>query len=85
MGRWGMTVWGNKSTALACAHFMLAMRSHGFDTCPMEGLDSRRVKKLLGLPRRASITMAISAGKRAKGGVFGDRFRFDQKHIVVKH
>jgi len=85
MGRWGMTVWGNKSTALACAHFMLAMRSHGFDTCPMEGLDSRRVKKLLGLPRRASVTMAISAGKRAKGGVFGDRFRFDQKHIVIKH
>lgn len=85
MGRWGMTVWGHKSTALACAHFMLAMRAHGFDTCPMEGLDSKRVKKLLGLPRQAGITMAISAGKRAEGGVFGDRFRFDIKHFVIKH
>ena len=85
MGRWGMSVWAHKSTALACAHFMLAMRAHGFDSCPMEGLDSKRVKQLLGLPRQAGITMAISAGKRAEGGVFGDRFRFDKKHIVIKH
>ena len=85
MGRWGMTVWSHKSTALACAHFMLAMRAHGFDSCPMEGLDSKRVKRLLGLPRQAGITMAISAGKRAEGGVFGDRFRFDKKHFVIKH
>ena len=85
MGRWGMTVWAQKSTALACAHFMLAMRAHGFDSCPMEGLDSKRVKKLLGLPRQAGITMAISAGKRAEGGIFGDRFRFDKKHFIIKH
>ena len=85
MGRWGMKVWSHKSTALACAHFMLAMRAHGFDSCPMEGLDSKRVKKLLGLPRQAGITMAISAGKRAEGGVFGERFRFDKKDFVIKH
>tara|TARA_B110000211_G_scaffold13070_1_gene13660 strand:- start:910 stop:1683 length:774 start_codon:yes stop_codon:yes gene_type:complete len=85
MGRAGMAVWGHKSTALACAHFMLAMRAHGFDSCPMEGLDSRRVKKLLGLPKQAGITMAISAGKRAEGGIFGDRFRFDKKSFIITH
>ena len=50
-----MKVWSQKSTALAAAHFMLAMRAHGFDTCPMEGMDSRRIKALLnvlkGLPQ----------------------------------
>jgi len=50
IGKWGMRIWAHKSTALACAHFMLAMRAHGFDTCPMEGLDSTRVKRILGLP-----------------------------------
>ena len=80
-----MKIWGHKSTSLACAHFMLAMRAHGFDTCPMEGFDSRRVKRLLGLPRRAQITMVISAGKRAKGGIYGDRFRFDQEKVVIRH
>ena len=85
MGRAGMAVWGHKSTALACAHFMLAMRAHGFDSCPMEGLDSKRVKKLLGLPKQAGITMAISAGKRAEGGIFGDRFRFDKKSFIITH
>tara|TARA_B110000093_G_C12688399_1_gene293038 strand:- start:396 stop:551 length:156 start_codon:yes stop_codon:yes gene_type:complete len=51
----------------------------------MEGFDSRRVKRLLGLPRRAQITMVISAGKRAKGGIYGDRFRFDQEKVVIRH
>jgi nitroreductase len=85
IGKWGMRVWGHKSTALACAHFMLAMRSHGFDTCPMEGFDEVMVKKLLGLPRGAHVTMAISAGKRAEGGIYGGRFRFDKSLTVKKH
>ena len=85
VGKSGMKVWGHKSTALACAHFMLGMRAHGFDTCPMEGFDVVRVKRLLGLPRGADVTMVISAGKRAEGGIYGERFRFDKKHTVKTH
>ena len=71
-----MRVWAHKSTALSAAHFMLAMRAEGFDTCPMEGMDSRRVKSLLGLPSRAEICMVVSAGRRTEKGVYGERFRF---------
>lgn len=71
-----MRVWAHKSTALSAAHFMLAMRAEGFDTCPMEGMDSKRVKRLLNLPRRAEICMVVSAGRRTAKGVYGDRFRF---------
>ena len=85
VGTSGMKIWGHKSNALACAHFMLAMRSHGFDTCPMEGFDNVRVKRLLGLPFGADVTMVISAGKRAEGGVYGDRFRFDKSITVKRH
>lgn len=85
IGKWGMRIWAHKSTALACAQFMLAMRAHGFDTCPMEGLDSARVKRILGLPNAALVTMVISCGKRAEGGVYGKRLRFDRAHFVHRH
>ena len=80
-----MDVWAHKTTALACQTFMLAARAEGFDSCPMEGLDSKRVKLLLGLPRRAGITMAISMGKRAEGGIYNERFRFPQDDFIHEH
>jgi nitroreductase len=83
---WGdMRVWAHKSTALSAAHFMLAMRAEGFDTCPMEGMDSARVKRLLGLPRRAEICMVVSAGRRTAKGVYGERFRFSQDTFLKLH
>ena len=39
----------HKSVALAAQTFMLSMKAEGYDSCPMEGFDSRRVKKFLGL------------------------------------
>jgi nitroreductase len=77
-----LKLWAAKSTALACENFMLGMSAHGFDTCPMEGLDSARVRKLLGLPCSATIVMAISAGKRAPGGVYGPRLRFPSEQFI---
>ena len=57
---------------------MLAMRAEGYDTCPMEGMDSKRVKKILELPSRAEVCMVISAGKRTAKGIYGSRFRFER-------
>lgn len=79
-----MRVWMHKSTALACENLMLALRAHGYDSCPMEGMDSKRIRKLLGLPRQAEITMVISAGKRAKEGVYGPQIRFDKKQFYFE-
>ena len=78
----GMNTWAVKSTALACENLMLAFRSHGYDTCPMEGFDSWKVKKAMGLPRKAEIVMIISAGKRDDGGVYGPRMRFPRSQFV---
>ena len=54
-------VWSQKTTALACQNFMLSMRAYGFDTCPMEGFDSKRLKKILKIPSKAQICMVIGA------------------------
>ena len=70
----------HKSCALAAQTFMLAMADEGYDTCPMEGFDSRRVKNILNLPYSAEINMIISCGIRMEKGVWGDRMRipFDE-------
>ena len=44
-----MKVWSQKTTALACQNLMLSFRAFGYDSCPMEGIDSARIKKLLHL------------------------------------
>jgi nitroreductase len=36
-----------KSAALAAQNFMISMAAVNYDTCPMEGFDSLRVKKIL--------------------------------------
>lgn len=77
-------VWAHKSAALAAENFMLAIRAQGFDTCPMEGFDSRRVKKLLGLPCGAEVCMVVSVGKRAQGGVYGPRMRLPREWFAFQ-
>ena len=70
-----MRVVVHKSCALVAQTFMLAMSEAGYDTCPLEGFDSYRVKRILKLPYAAKINMVVSCGIRKPNGVWGDRFR----------
>lgn len=80
-----MRIVAHKSAALAAQNFMLAMAAEGLDTCPMEGFDSLRVKRLLKLPAAAEINMVISCGYRDEKGIYGPRFRvpFDEVYRRV--
>jgi nitroreductase len=75
----------HKTCGLAAENFMISMAANGYDTCPMEGSDTLRVKKLLGLPYGAEINMIISCGIRDEKGVYGERFRipFEEVYNVV--
>jgi nitroreductase len=78
-----LRVWAVKSTALACENLMLSFKAQGFDSCPMEGFDSVRVKKILGLPRwNTEIVMVLGVGAGLPQGVFGPRVRFDRRFYV---
>lgn len=75
----------HKSCALAVQTFMLAMSEQGYDTCPLEGFDSRLVKKALGLPYDCGINMILTCGIRLPEGVRGERFRIpfaEQYHKI---
>lgn len=78
----GLNIWSIKSCALACENLMLAFRAHGYDTCPMEGYDSCKVKKAMGLSRSKKIVMIVGAGKRAEGGLYGPRIRFAREQFI---
>lgn len=76
-----MRVVVHKTCALAAENFMLSMAAEGYDTCPMEGSDTWRVKKLLGLPLGAEVNMIVSCGVRKPEGVYGERFRIPFEEV----
>ena len=79
-----MRIVAHKSAGLAAQNFMISMAAIGYDTCPMEGSDTLRVKKVLGLPRGAEINMVISCGVRDDKGVYGPRFRIPFDAVYKK-
>ncbi|MBT8320062.1 MAG: nitroreductase family protein, partial [Eudoraea sp.] len=80
-----MRIVAHKSAGLAAQNFMISMAAIGYDTCPMEGIDSLRIKRILGLPYSAEINMLIGCGFREESGVYGPRFRvpFETVYKVV--
>ena len=70
-----MRIVAHKSAALAAQNFMISMAAIGYDTCPMEGSDTLRIKRILNLPRGSEINMVIACGVRDPKGIYGPRFR----------
>jgi nitroreductase len=66
LSRQDLFKWATKSTSLACQNLMIAAEALGMNTCPMEGFDSRRLSRFLGLPGRChEIVMVIAIGKKS--------------------
>lgn len=79
-----MRIVAHKSAGLAAQNFMVSMAAIDYDTCPMEGFDSLRVKKALHLSSSAEINMIIACGLRDEKGVYGDRFRIPFEEVYLK-
>lgn len=78
-----MDIWAVKSTALAAQNLMLAFQSHGYATCPMEGFDEVRLRKVLEIPRRAIPIMLLAVGRQDDKGVYNPRLRFPLEQQVT--
>lgn len=55
-----------RSCGIAAQTIMLAAKSMGYDSCPMEGFDYGKVGKLIHLPDNHIVTMMVVIGKAAK-------------------
>ena len=71
-----------KSTALACQNFMMSLVAEGFDSCPMEGFDDRRIKKILKLNWACHVVMIFGIGKPDSNGIYSERFRVSEKLVI---
>lgn len=76
--------WALISTSLAAQNLMLALRAHGFDSCPMGGFDEPQLKKLLELNDEQHVCMVIAAGERDDGGIYSEQYRFERDRFIVK-
>ncbi|SMF70064.1 nitroreductase family protein [Pseudobacteriovorax antillogorgiicola] len=75
-------VWAHVQCALVAQTLMLSFAAHGYDSCPMGGIDEKRIKSTLDLPTGAEVTMVISAGKRKPEGLYGPRIRLADSDLI---
>ena len=73
-----------KTTALACENFMLAIAAQGFASCPMEGFDECRVKKILGLGRNSHVVMVLAVGEADSQGLMIPQYRLDISRTLTR-
>ena len=71
-----------KTTALACQNFMMSLVAEGFDSCPMEGFDEKRVKKILNLNWTSHVVMIFGIGKADDNGIYNERYRVNEELII---
>ena len=79
-----MKWWSLKNAALATMTLMLALAARGFASCPMDGHDKGRVRRLLGLPRGAHPLVVLAVGRAAPedATIWGPRIRFPRELFV---
>ena len=75
-------VWATRQAMLAAMAFMLAASAAGLATLPMEGFDERRVRRLLGVPRRFVVPVVIPVGYPAEGSQVLRKTRLPLERVV---
>jgi nitroreductase len=75
-------VYGHLQASLAAQTLMLSLAAHGYESCPMGGIDKRAISNLLGLPPSAEVTMVIGAGTGKPEGLFSSRTRLPYDVLI---
>ena len=75
-------VYGAVQAAMAAQTLMLSVAAHGYESCPIGGIDKPGIAHLLGLPSGAEVTMVIAVGRGRPEGVIGPRIRLPYDALV---
>ena len=71
--------WTNRHTMLAVAHLMIAAKSFGVDSCPMEGFSKTQVREAFQIPETVDICCLLCLGYGTDPlKKFGGRFNYEQ-------
>ncbi|MCC5847084.1 MAG: nitroreductase family protein [Verrucomicrobia bacterium] len=77
-----------RSSGMAAMNLMLAAKSLGYDSCPMDGFDFEAVAKIIHLPDDHLISMFVAIGRntvppKARSGFLEDHERFFEDGFPV--
>lgn len=71
--------WTNRHTMLAVAHLMIAAKSLGVDSCPMEGFVGTQVKEAFQIPEEVDVCCLLALGYATEPfKQYGGRFEINQ-------
>lgn len=79
-----LACWTTKQCYLAAANMMTAAKVKGIDSCPMEGFEKEKVKKLLDIDKRFEIALIIPFGYGVDTPRRKNRLPFEQLVKVIK-
>jgi len=60
--------WSSKQTAMVAITYILGCTSLGLATIPMEGINARGIRKVIGAPSRYAVPLIVSTGRPYKNG-----------------
>ncbi|MFB2936458.1 nitroreductase family protein [Aerosakkonemataceae cyanobacterium BLCC-F154] len=71
--------WTNRHTMIAVAHIMIAAKSFGVDSCPMEGFVTAQVKEAFKIPEHLDVCCLLPLGYADEPfKLYGGRFNIEQ-------
>jgi len=81
-----LETWTNRHTMLAVAHLMIAAKSFGVDSCPMEGFVSAKVKEAFQIPEEVDVCCLLPLGYAAEPlKQYGGRFDVTQVYYTESY
>lgn len=75
-------IYSHIQSSLAAQTLMLSLSAHGYESCPIGGMDKLRIRKILKLPVQAEVTIVIAAGRGKFEGLYGSRVRLREEDLI---
>jgi len=75
-------IYAHIQSSLAAQTLMLSIAAHGYESCPLGGMDKLRIANTLNLPAAAEVTMVIAAGRGKPEGLYGRRVRLAEHELI---
>ena len=75
-------VLAHMQTSLVAQTLLLSLAAHGYESCPIGGMDTHRIHKILELPEKAEVSLVIAAGHGKPEGLYGPRVRLPEGDLI---
>ena len=75
-------IYAHVQASLAAQTLLLSLAAHGYESCPIGGMDKLAIQKILMLPPQAEVSMVIAAGRGKPEGLYGPRVRLPEQDLI---